>query len=222
MKRYKTVLLALYGFTALFVSSCELIVDKHTTAEISAISVKPTVVLLGEPIISLLQGSAYSDAGVGAEAGSNNVSVDIVSGEVNANTEGLYVVTYRAENEYGWASYAYRTVLVHDGTPYENELIGGNYKIGFKYNETITEHSVFGFWQMSSVVDNANVKFPVVFAEATDGTLVIVPGVDTSFGRYSGTGEFVISGSTKKIKFKLNIIPLTGEPYTKNIEWTRK
>ena len=132
MMKNKLLSIIIVGIVVLFIlQACNLVYDKDTTSEISSVSVKPEIILLGEPIMSLKLGETYNDEGVKAVAGENEVIVEIESGKVDQNTLGFYVVTYKAANEFGWNSYAYRAVLVHDGSPYETEEIGGNYKIGF-------------------------------------------------------------------------------------------
>ena len=116
------------------------------------------------------------------------------------------------------ANYAYRAVLIHNGSPYQNEDIGGDYKIGFFFHATITKHEKNGYWTMSNIWDQATVVFPIIFAEDNDGTLGVAPGVDEIKGRYSGVGEF----TGDSIKFSIDIIPLDGDPYTKNFGWKKQ
>jgi len=217
MKINKISALFIIGLLMSIVSSCEMIIDNDTTGGISAVSTKPTVVLLGEPIMSIQQGETYTDAGVGAEAGDNAVNVEIISGEVNPNEIGFYVVTYRAENEYGWQTYAYRSVLVHDGTPYNNETIEGRYKVGFSFKETVEKHSVFGYWSMSNFMPKTGAEFPILFAEQPDGTLTVVPDEHPTYGRYTGYGKF----ESNKLTFTLNISPRDSEPYSTSFIWSK-
>ncbi|MCD4792471.1 MAG: DUF5011 domain-containing protein [Bacteroidales bacterium] len=206
----------IFTLAAFSLSSCNLFFDNDTTAELSETSTKPTITLLGEPIISIKQGDSYNDAGVEAYVGNSLVDYTIVSGSVDVSQEGFYVVTYRAENQYGWDTYAYRTVLVYSGSPYGDD-IAGEYKLSFEFREDISKHDVQGFWQMTNVYQEKGVEFPIVFADMGDNTYGIVPGEHITKGRYSGNA--VKSGNI--ITFYLDIIGTDGTLISKEFSWTK-
>lgn len=197
----------------MIISSCNLIIDKDTTAEISKVSIKPVVKLLGDPIMSLPVGEIYNEAGIEAYAGETQIDYQVVSGNVNPNQEGFYVVTYKAENEFGWATYAYRAVLVYSGSPYGSD-IEGHYKKGFLFDADISKYSVNGYWQMTNVWQEEGVDFPIIFADKGNGTYGIVPGEHPDKGRYSGTAY--LSGNV--LYFTINY----GEDKTITFDWTKQ
>jgi len=198
-------------------TSCDMFINKDTTGNVSYVSTKPTITLLGDPIMELTVGDSYSDPGVQAFSTPDSlIDAEIVSGVVDANTEGFYVVTYKAANGFNWASYEYRAVLVHDGSPYSGE-IAGTFRIGFKFYSEISKHSIDGYWQMDNVFAEEGVDFPIVFADMGDGiNYTVVPGEHISKGNYSGVGVKITGG----IKFTLTLLDADGNTTIKNFEWT--
>ncbi len=196
----------------MFLGSCSLFIDKDSTAHVSMISYKPKITLLGDPIMSLKVGSTYTEPGIEAYAGDTLLDYSIVThdqdpnalgtGTPNTNQIGFYIVTYKAVNGFGWTSYAYRSVLVHDGTPYEGD-ISGNYKMGFKFTSTISKYSVNGYYQMDNVYQREGVTLPIIFADKGDGVnFGIVPGYDNKLGFYYGTAKKDGENITFNMTFK--------------------
>lgn len=196
-------------------TSCNVIVNHDTTGNISMVSTKPVMTLLGEPIMSLKNGETYNESGVDAVAGDTILDWEIVSGNVDVNQDGFYVVTYEAKNGFGWASQVYRAVLVHDGTPYSTD-IAGLCEVGFLFDSYITKHQKNGYWKIDNVWAEEGVVFPVVFADYGNGVNYgVVPGEHETKGRY--TGIAVKSGNV--LKFTLNLVSPQGTETTKDFEW---
>lgn len=199
-------------------SSCSLFVENDTTGNVSYVSIKPVVTLLGDPIMSIKVGDTYVDAGVEAYAGDTVLYAEIISGAVDDQKEGFYVVTYEATNGFGWKTTTYRTVLVHDGTPYQED-IGGTYKKGFNFETTVSKYSILGYWKMENVFQEEGVEFPIVFADMGDGVNYnIVPDEHPTKGSYSGVG--VRTGNV--IKFTLTTVDGDGVTTVKNFDWTKQ
>lgn len=211
-------------FTIIAFQSCEmagLFYDIDDTENVSEVSVKPLMVLNGEPIISFTLGTPYIDAGVLSSEvieGDDdlNASTSIISGDVDVSKIGFYVVTYKSTNTYNWSSYIYRAVLIYEGSPWGVD-IASNYRVGFNFESTISKYSIKGYWQMDNAWAEDNVDFPIVFAEAADGTYKIVPGEHPNKGRYSGIG--VLIGTS--IKFTINSISPSGIRTSKNFTWIK-
>ncbi len=186
----KRIFLILLVLPLLF-SGCSMFIEKDTTAHISKISYKPVLTIIGDKIISLPVGGTYEEKGVEAVAGDSTLSYEIVSGNVDPNTPGFYIVTYKATNQYGWSSYAYRAVLVYDGQAY-NRDISGEYKFNnIIPNATVSKYPVDGYWQITNAWGAADVDFPLIFADTGDGLhFGIVPGEHPDKGRYSGTAVY--------------------------------
>ncbi len=212
----------------MFLGSCSLFIDKDTTDHVSMISYKPEIKLLGDPIVSFKLGSSYTDPGVEAYAGDTALEVVTVTADEDPNAidsnafdpskAGLYVITYKAVNGFGWASYAYRAVLVYDSSPYSGD-ISGNYRYSFLYHSIISKYSVEGYYQMDNVYPQEDVTFPIIFADAGDGTnYTIVPGYNEEFGYYRGTAE----KSGNNITFYLTLKTKDGDVLHKDITWTKE
>lgn len=215
MKNKILIITAIVTFGFIF-QSCNLIIDKDTTSNISYTSIKPVMELLGEPIISMTVGGTYKEEGVSATAGDTVLDYTILEGEVNPGAIGYYVVVYEAVNGFGWSSKAYRAVLVHDGTPY-GEDITGNYKLSFLFNTSISKHQINGYWIIDNVFQEDGVTFPVIFADKGDGTYGIVPGEHPTKGFYTGTA---VKNGTQMV-FTLKMVSPDGTKTTKNFTWTK-
>ena len=211
----------------LFLGSCSLFIDKDTTAHISKVTYKPEIKILGDPIMSLKVGSTYTEAGVEVYVADSTLEYTIVkegednyavgTGAPDPNQLGFYVVTYKAVNGYGWANYAYRAVLVHDGTPYEGD-ISGNYRYGFNNKTTISKYSVDGYYQMDNVYKFSDTPLPIIFADTGDGiNFEIVPGYDETYGYYSGSGK----KNGNRITFQLTLKSLDGTVLNQDITWLK-
>ena len=96
------------------------VVPPPVTADTTA----PVVALIGASTINHEQGTAFEDPGATA---SDNVDASVsvvVSGEVDPDEGGTYVVTYSAADSAGNSDSVQRTVVVADTTPPEISLVG--------------------------------------------------------------------------------------------------
>ncbi|MEA2043717.1 MAG: DUF5011 domain-containing protein [Bacteroidota bacterium] len=215
---------------ALSFGACDLVIDEDTTENISIVSVKPVITVLGEQIISMEVGGSYTDAGADADAGDNDFDLEIVSGNVDPSTAGFYLVTYKAENEYNWVSYAYRSVLVHDGTPYYEDISGG-YKAGnqtsegYQFESQVAEaEGLNGYWTITNVWLEEGVTAPIYFADNDDGTYSVVPYEHERKGIIFGTAEKVIEIDEFNIEyeflvFQLEVHTKSGKILNKEMKW---
>ena len=211
----------------MFLGSCSLFIDKDTTAHVSMISYKPQIKLLGDPVVSIKVGTSYTDPGVEAYAGDTSITYTVVSadedpnalgtGSPNTNQCGFYIVTYKAVNGFGWANYAYRAILVHDGTPYEGD-ISGNYHSGFLFHSSISKYSIDGYYQMDDVYIKEGTTLPIIFADSGDGiNFDIVPGYDESLGFYYGTAV----KNDQNIDFYITFKSPKGLKLNKHFVWIK-
>lgn len=124
-KRYAFLLIA---FVAM-VASCskDPIINTPDRVGISKVTYYPILTLTGNSIIAIPNGTAYTDAGVKAVAAGSDVPVT-TTGTVDANTDGVYTLTYSAVNSDGYSASATRTVVVYTTAPdaAANDL-SGNY-----------------------------------------------------------------------------------------------
>lgn len=126
MKR-KYVFLLIAFVTMAVSCSKDKIINTHDRVGISKVTYYPILTLTGNSIIAIPNGTAYTDPGVKAEAAGADVPVT-TSGTVDANTDGVYTLTYSAVNSDGYSATATRTVVVYTTAPdaAANDL-SGNY-----------------------------------------------------------------------------------------------
>ena len=86
------------------------------TVGISKVTYYPNITLTGDPIIAVANGTAFTDPGVKATAGTTDVPV-VTTGTVNTASDGVYTLTYTATNADGFSSNASRTVVVYTTAP---------------------------------------------------------------------------------------------------------
>jgi hypothetical protein len=233
MKRKFYILIVSMSF--LF-SSCEVkewFFDVKTTDSVSSVSVKPLMILVGEPIISLQEGGTYVEEGVLASEvslGENDLqtSTIIESGNVDVNVKDFYTVTYKSENTFNWVSYVYRSVLVHDGTPYSEEIGYDDFYFGFEFDAVVTKHSINGYWTITSnnllQEPGTDEELTIIFADKEGGNYGIVSGVHPTKGRYFGTAIRIYKDLPHGIKedglkFTITFISNDGVSVDKNYIW---
>ncbi len=211
-------------FVALiFLNSCNLFMDPKTEP-ISQVSIKPYVKLLGPQYMSLQKGETYVEHGAQGSVESENGSelgYTITDGAVDSNVPGFYAVEYKVANQFDWALYKYRGVLVYEGNAYGPDDIAGPYDYSFlKKGILISKRPEPGFWEMEDIwAGPGGVVFPVVFAETGNNTYAIVPGIHPQKGFYKG-GTITITATT--LKYELFIVGEDGEIQGKPGTWNRK
>lgn len=109
-KRYLFLLISFLSIIA----SCskDKIINTHDRVGISKVTYYPILTLTGNSIIAIPNGTAYTDPGVKAQAAGADVPVT-TSGTVDANTDGVYTLTYSAVNSDGYSASATRKVVVY-------------------------------------------------------------------------------------------------------------
>jgi len=118
----------IFSFLALaLLSGCNEkdIIDNSEQVGHSKITYYPILTLSGNVYQVVAKGTTFTDPGATAEAGGNSVPVTI-TGTVNSNTVGVYVLTYKASNKDGFAASAKRFVVVYstDATAAANDFSG--------------------------------------------------------------------------------------------------
>ncbi len=216
---------AIIVITLSFLASCNWVYDKDLTENTSIVSVKPVITVNGDQVISMKVGGTYDEKGITVDTGDNKNTDEIVSGNVDPNTEGFYLVKYKAVNEYGWTSYAYRSVLVHGDNPYSEEvgceLYAGNFVDGaFQFESEITKvDGLPGYWKISNAWKEQDVEVPLMFADNGQGEFFIVPYEHPKKGYIFGTVEF----TSTKVIFKLEVYPINGSAMLEQEhKWNKK
>jgi hypothetical protein len=118
----------IFSFIALgFLASCNKpdLIDNDKQVGISKITYYPIMTVKGAAFMSIAKGTAFSDPGVSAVAGTATVPVT-TAGTVDATTAGVYTLTYTAVNVDGFSVSSSRIVCVYDATAAANDF-SGNY-----------------------------------------------------------------------------------------------
>lgn len=122
----KTIFL-FYSLLTLLIVACNKN-DIHNTDEevgISRVTHFPVLTLKGEKYIAVALGSSFTDPGITAKEGSNDITYT-TAGTVNTNAVGVYTLTYTAVNKDGFPASLVRTVAVYstDAGAADNDLSG--------------------------------------------------------------------------------------------------
>lgn len=115
MKKLVLLSLPLLMFASLF-QSC-----KTETLGVTRVTTYPTIEIIGDDLIIIEVGDAFTDEGAVAFIGETLVEFQTV-GVVNTNQAGFYNIRYVAVNDEGFSIAAVRTVIV-----YESGTVSGLY-----------------------------------------------------------------------------------------------
>jgi hypothetical protein len=122
----KKVILSLL-FISTFLVSC----DENSTADVSKVTNYPEFTLLGDEIVYVQKGSAYTDAGVivtegGVEIPYQTTIVGDFRGGTSIDTDvvDIYRVIYSAQNQDGFSGSIARTVIVYEDSDLTTSIAG--------------------------------------------------------------------------------------------------
>jgi len=168
---------------------------------IAADTTPPVITLNGANIVNLIQGSAYAEAGAIATDGVDGSIVVTVSGSVDVNTVGNYVITYSATDAANNTASAIRTVnivLAADTTPPVITLSGAN--------------------TINLIRGNAYVEAGASATDDRDGSVnVSISGsvdVSTAGGYVITYGATDLAGNTATLTRTINVIDITPDAFS--------
>jgi len=152
---------------------------KLTTEGVSKITNYVVLTLQGDQIMTVAQGTAFTDPGVTAMEGDVPAEVT-TTGAVDTNTPGTYTLTYTSLNAQGYSASTYRIVGVYDVAAAANNLSGnyarstnGSVAVWTKVGTAL--YTVFN----PGGAPGTNVT---VYAFNTAGNIINVPAQNTSVG----------------------------------------
>ncbi|MEP6948433.1 MAG: DUF5011 domain-containing protein [Ginsengibacter sp.] len=191
-KRYSSFILI--AFVAM-ISSCskDPIISTHDKVGTSKVTYYPTFTLTGSDIVSLVQGSAFTDPGIKASAGGADIPV-ITTGTIDINTVGLYTLTYTATNVDGFSATASRTVVVIPSAEVPGVDLSGEYMTtGGTPNATITKVAPGVYFTTNCWGNGSTAIIPAYFISADGATAIVplqtIPGVGRT--QTTGPGTYV-------------------------------
>ena len=101
-------------YTATDLAGNETVITRTVITEAASDDEAPAIMLIGDTIINLTVGNAYSEQGISVTDNVDDISVSMI-GEVNTNIVGTYTITYQASDVAGNQSMTItRTVIIED------------------------------------------------------------------------------------------------------------
>lgn len=207
---YGLILMAFAGM------SCE----DDSTADISRITNYPTFTMEGDAILVHVAGEPYSDPGVTALEGENEITVtktviqskfiepgmtqpeDVqyaTLSEIDEDVPGMYTVTYTAVNQDGYSGTTERIVFVLDGEPDPSVDLSGTYTSGSSPTSVVTKVAD-GVFLATNVWGGGSTVRIGAYVLTSDGVNLNVPQQDTQtrifgYGTRNGAGTWSMSMS---------------------------
>jgi len=189
MKELKYILYAFTALALLLFNGCA-----EDVPGTEVIVSYPELILNGDNLVTVYTGETYEDPGAAASFGPEDVTDRIeVSGSVDENTPGVYVLTYRVsvENEIGEMSTqtSTRHVLVADEQIEDIDLSGTWVGAGFATTPSPQQISALnapGWYSIPDVLSSGN-GINVFFAFT--GSSIVIPDQPTSFGNVNTTSS---------------------------------
>lgn len=179
MKKYLLIIFSLVVIASLF-QSCE-----EDTSGISRITYYPVMELTGDAFMTISQGGTFTDPGVTSEINGEPVTVVVTGDVVNANTPGVYTITYTSVNEEGFSVSLKRWVGVIDAAAAANDFSGLHVRNTntqkFTWTKVGSYKGLYTCNNVGGVANNPPYYFDV-YVFNTDGTNVLVPSQPNAIG----------------------------------------
>jgi phospholipase/lecithinase/hemolysin len=176
----------------------------------------PVVSLNGESMVQLLLGGSYTEAGATASDEEDGVLTVNISGEVNTDFAGIYILRYSASDMAGNTGESFRTIHIANTAGF----LKGNYKASTLIEGVNT--AIFGASVASSTTVNNRIWLSgfsetpelAVYADISDTTLAVP--AQASFGGnppadhfVTGSGYFMLTADT--IYISINFTDSTNQ-----------
>lgn len=168
-----------------------------TTQDTSKVTHFVTFTLNGESVMQIPVGSSFTDPGVVAMEGTEDVTSSVkVDGTVNANAIGIYSIQYSAVNQDGFSSSASRTVAVYD--PNVSADISGAYTVGK------------GTFRLRAGVTTAYSGFAITLTQAAPGIFLMSDYLGGYYDQRAGYGSSYALTGYMKLNPDNTVEALTG------------
>ncbi|HMH20424.1 MAG TPA: immunoglobulin-like domain-containing protein [Puia sp.] len=181
------------------ISSCkkDTIISNDKQVGTSKVTHFADLKLLGDPIMSIVKGAAFTDPGATASQSGAPLTVT-VTGTVNTGAVGFYTVNYTATNSDGFPAAVSRLVAVLPSAEVAGVDLSGTYyyATAVATTSTITKLAP-GVYATTNCWSNAT-TIACQFICA-DGTHIIMPSQATPYGTLSGTGTLSVAGALQYV-----------------------
>lgn len=194
--------------------SCE---KPETTANISGITYFPEFVMEGEAYEVVETGSDYSDPGVIATEGGEEIPVK-VNGSVDTAVPALYIIDYEATNSDGYGGTVQRAVRVvthgndninisgfYDGIR-DNRDAGGIVGITKIAPGVFEVEDFLGAYYWKNLGYGAQYSANGIFTENADGTFTASQGFIPGWGSEVQANNIVYDPATKTFKYSALLV----------------
>jgi len=195
----KIIIFSFLAFAFLISCNKEELVDNSEQLGISKITYYPIMTVKGDLFMSIAKGSAFTDPGATAMAGTAAATVT-VAGSVNTNTIGTYSLVYTAINKDGFKVSSSRVVGVYDPSVVANDF-SGNYARSTNGSIAVWKKIAPGLYTVFNPGGAPGTNL-TIHAFNTTGNTIIVPsqvssdGSTTSCTNAAGGSNIVINTAT--------------------------
>jgi hypothetical protein len=165
MKKFLIQTLILAG---ILLAACE----SDDTANVSFVTTYPVITLEGDPIFISPLGTPYTEPGVTATIGEEEVEVQ-TSGTVNTDEPGVYPVTYSATNPDGYSRFESRQVVIYDPATDAVDLSGSYIREATGVTVTVTKIGP-STYHINDAAGFGDTFLDVVFVH-TQGDELVIP-----------------------------------------------
>lgn len=166
------------------------------TDNVSFVTTYPVITIEGPEIFTIPMGTAFTDPGVEAKVGTEEVTVNTV-GDVDVNEPGVYALTYEATNADGFSRTASRQVVVYDPATDAIDLSGQYRRAATGAVATVTKIGPSTYTINDAAGYGAEPFLDVIFVH-TQGNALVIPLQTASSGitveTLPGTGEITATG----------------------------
>jgi hypothetical protein len=166
--------------------------NDHQVGE-STVTYYVVLTLNGQPTMSVVKGTSFTDPGVQATENGQPVNYT-TTGSVDVSTSGLYVLTYSAVNQDGYASSISRNVVVIDAPPASDVDISGSYSYVGSSTYTSTVSMVAPGVYSTDNIWSGTIIIPCIFV-CLDGATITIPQQSSAYGPIFGTGTLSNTGT---------------------------
>jgi Domain of unknown function (DUF5011) len=147
----------------------------------------PSVNIKGDKLLIINQGSTFTDPG--AVALLNGTSFQFTTtGTVDANTPGIYDLTYSATNPEGYSAADWRTVVVIGNDISSNDFSGVYLRTATGITSTWTKIGS-GIYSVENPGGSSGVGLNVIAVNYTDTKIAIPHQISPDFGEVSSSDE---------------------------------
>jgi hypothetical protein len=209
----------LIAFLAI-ISSCskDPIISTADRVGISKVTYYPNFTFTGNDVVSIVQGTAFTDPGIKASAGGTDITV-VTTGTVDASTVGIYTLTYTATNADGFSSTATRTVVVIPSAEAPGVDLSGEYMTtGGTPNATINKVAP-GVYFTTNCWGNGSAAIISAYFICTDGATVMIPLQNGPAGHVETTGPGTYVGGL--ITWEVDRLDFAGGPLIRVKTWQK-